>query len=56
VVREWRVVGDAIWNKFNQTDKKKQEWYFRSMREQLSEFEGSDAIRNFDKFIKELFG
>jgi hypothetical protein len=56
VVREWRVVGDSIWNKFNQTDKRKQEWYFRSMREQLSEFEGSEAIRNFDKFIKELFG
>jgi myo-inositol-1(or 4)-monophosphatase len=56
VVREWHVVGDAIWNKFNQTDKKKQEWYFRSMREQLSEFEGSEAIRKFDEFLKELFG
>jgi myo-inositol-1(or 4)-monophosphatase len=56
VVREWRIVGDKIWSKFNQHDKRKHEWYFRSMREQLSEFEGSEAIRNFDAFLLELFG
>jgi myo-inositol-1(or 4)-monophosphatase len=55
VVREWRIVGDKIWNKFNQKDKKKQEWYFRSMREQLGEFEGSTALAKFDEFIKVLF-
>jgi myo-inositol-1(or 4)-monophosphatase len=56
VVREWRVVGDKIWNKFNQTDKKKQEWYFRSMRGQLGEFEGTVAIARFDEFLRVLFG
>jgi myo-inositol-1(or 4)-monophosphatase len=55
VVREWRVVGDKIWEKFNQTDKRKQEWYFRSMREQLSEFEGTKAIERFDEFLRVLF-
>jgi myo-inositol-1(or 4)-monophosphatase len=55
VVREWKIVGDKIWNKFNQTDKKKQEWYFRSMREQLSEFEGTKALASFDNYVSILF-
>lgn len=55
VVREWKIVGDKIWNKFNQTDKKRQEWYFRSMRAQLSEFEGTKALSSFDEYVSILF-
>jgi myo-inositol-1(or 4)-monophosphatase len=55
VVREWRIVGDKIWSKFNQPDKKKQEWYFRSMRAQLTEFEGTKVLSSFDNYVSILF-
>jgi myo-inositol-1(or 4)-monophosphatase len=56
LVREWRHVGDDVWSKFNQTDKKKQEWYFRSIRENLIELCDTNVMKKFDEYIGILFG
>lgn len=55
IVKEWQRVGDRIWLKFNQQDKKKQEWYFRSIRENLKEFSDTDVIRAYDRYIGIVF-
>ena len=31
IYREWKVVGDKIWQKFNQKDKSEQAWYYTSI-------------------------
>jgi len=56
LVKEWRRMGDKVWEKFNQKDKKKQAWYFRAMREQLKELDGTDVMKQFDTYIETLFG
>ena len=44
-----------IWTKFNQPDKTKQEWYFRAVREQLTEFEDTSVIKAYDTYLENLF-
>jgi hypothetical protein len=49
-------VGDDVWRKFNQTDKKKQEWYFKSIREHLMELRDTVVMKKFDEYVNILFG
>ena len=56
MLREWRRKGDAIWSKFNQPDKEKQAWYYRSCRDALQEFTDTGVMKCFEKYIGELFG
>ena len=55
IVKEQRhIIGD-IWKKFNQTDKEKQAWYFRAVREQLTEFSDTSVIKKYDAYLEILF-
>lgn len=54
--REWRKVGDVLWEKFNQPDKRKQEWYYRNCFDALKEFSDTVVMKNYKKYIGELFG
>ena len=53
MLREWRRIGDRIWDKFNQSDKEKQAWYYRSCRDA---FHDTSVMKCFEKYIGELFG
>lgn len=56
MVRECRVYGDAVWSKFNQKDKKKQAWYYRSCQRALQEFTDTETMRYYGNYLDELFG
>lgn len=56
VVKEWLHVGDEVWKKFNQTDQKKQQWYFNAIREQLPELSDTSVMKKFDEYMEILFG
>lgn len=55
IVKEQRHIEGNIWMKFNQPDKAKQEWYFRAVREQLTEFEDTSVIKAYDTYLESLF-
>lgn len=55
MVREWRRIGDRIWKKFNQTDKKMQEWYYRGCADALGEFNDTIVMKIFRVYMDELF-
>lgn len=55
IAREQRYRGVEIWDKFNQPDKAKQEWYFRAVREQLAEFSDTSVIKVYDNYLEILF-
>lgn len=55
IAREQHYLGVEIWDKFNQPDKSKQEWYFRAVREQLTEFYDTSVMKMYDKYLKILF-
>lgn len=55
IAREQHYLGAEIWDKFNQPDKAKQEWYFRAVREQLAEFYDTSVMKVYDHYLEILF-
>lgn len=55
IVREQHYLGIEIWDKFNQPDKAKQEWYFRAVKDQLAEFCDTSVMKAYDRYLEILF-
>ncbi len=56
---EYRLVGDRIWEKFNQKDKNMHRWYYGSMGEIFSRFFGErepELWRDYRNYYEEVFG
>ena len=53
---DWLAVGDSLWQKFREKDKKKQEWYYRGILEQLSEFQDELAYAEYVRLVETVFG
>lgn len=56
IVKEQRHIEGVVWDKFNQKDKTKQEWYFRALREQLMEFSDTSVMKAYERYLEILFG
>lgn len=54
--REWKLSGDEMWQKFNQKDKGKQEWYYRSIADATSELSNFDAWQEYTFLVEKIFG
>jgi myo-inositol-1(or 4)-monophosphatase len=54
--REWKLLGDEMWQKFNQKDKGKQEWYYRSIADATSELSNFDAWQEYTFLVEKVFG
>ena len=48
--------GDAMWQMFNQRDKKKQEWYYRTIAEALTELRDTAAYEEYIMLTDKVFG
>jgi myo-inositol-1(or 4)-monophosphatase len=53
--KEHKQKGDTMWLNFNQKDKKAQEWYYRSIYENIPELEGTDAYKEYVKLCNKVF-
>lgn len=54
--REYLKSGDDIWLSLNQKDKSKQEWYYRTIANHLSDLSDTAAYKEFIMLIDLLFG
>ena len=55
--RDYADIGDELWVRFNQKDKKAHEWYYRSIFQILAEtFCEVPPIREYRTLLKEVFG
>lgn len=52
---EKKYIGEQVWNKFNQTDKRKHEWYFREIRKRLPELNDTSVMKVYDNYLQMLF-
>lgn len=48
--------GDAMWENFNQKDKKKQEWYYRSVAQAIPELADTPAYKEYISLTDQVFG
>lgn len=55
MAKEWSIVGDRLWEKFNQKDKRKQEWYYRGCEKALSELSDTKVMKIFRAYLYLLF-
>ena len=55
IARDYREIGNRLWERFHQKDKKKIGWYYRSMCEVLSREKNTAAWKELDALIREVF-
>ena len=54
--RQYLKEGDSLWNKFNQSDPKMQEWYYRSVAQYTSELSDTPAWAEYSELTDKVFG
>ena len=55
IYRDYKVQGDAIWQKFNQKDPMEHKWYYSEISNALSEFKDTYAWKEYNELIKLIF-
>lgn len=53
--RDYAAIGEAFYQRFNQTDPQMHRWYHRSMADAMPELMHTDAWKEYDALIKEVF-
>ncbi len=54
--RDYLILGDQVWQRFNQTDKEMQGWYYKGVAEALKEFKGHIYYEEYVMLCEKVFG
>jgi myo-inositol-1(or 4)-monophosphatase len=54
-VRDYRQIGDAVWEKLDMPNREMQAWYYTALCNALRGLRDTDAWQEFDCLVKELF-
>ena len=55
IYRDYKTLGDELWNRFHIKDKNSYEWYYRGLVSSLSELSGTFAFEEFKDTIDKIF-
>lgn len=55
IARDYAEIGDEIWNRFHTKDPKEHEWHYRGLADSLRELKDTDAYREFESLINQVF-
>ena len=53
--RDYKKLGDDLWQRFNQKNKSEHEWYYRSIAECLSDLKDHQAYAEYVNLVDETF-
>ena len=56
IYREWKVEGDAMWQRFNQKDVNEQAWYYRSIVDLTDRLSHTSAWLEYKTLTELVFG
>lgn len=56
IYRDIQVVGDKLWDRFNEKDKKLHGWMYRSVAEALKGLSGYAVWREYNQLVEKTFG
>ena len=56
IYREWKVEGDAMWQRFNQKDPMQQAWYYRTIAKLTDRLSDTSAWIEYETLTKMVFG
>jgi myo-inositol-1(or 4)-monophosphatase len=54
--RDYLVLGDELWNRFNQKDPKQHHWYYQGIAACLIELQEYPAYQEYCELVKKVFG
>ena len=54
--RDYLVLGDEVWQRFNKKDKEMQGWYYKGVAEALKEFKGHIYYEEYVMLCERVFG
>lgn len=55
IYRDYNTIGDQVWIRFNQKDKKEHHWYYKSIAECLSELSEYQVYKEYCELVKKTF-
>lgn len=56
IARDYRTIGDEVWQIFRIKDKATHAWRYQGLRDALSDLSDTFAFQEFDSLVKEVFG
>lgn len=56
MLKDYEVMGENLWNKFNMKDPGEQEWYYRTVAEVTSELKNQEPWQEYSELCDKLFG
>ena len=56
IYRDFLIEGDAVWNKFHQSDSRVQAWYYRSILKYTERLSDTLAWGEYKMIVEKLFG
>jgi myo-inositol-1(or 4)-monophosphatase len=56
IYRDWKIEGDAMWQRFNQKDVNQQSWYYRSIVELTARLSDTSAWLEYKTLTELVFG
>ena len=56
IYRDYEKIGDELWKRFNQNDKKEHAWYYGSFIETLLELDETAAYKEYCELFNKIFG
>jgi myo-inositol-1(or 4)-monophosphatase len=56
IARDYAVQGDKLWSLFNTKDPKEHQWRYRELVNALSELKETDAYKEFEQLVYQVFG
>ena len=56
LARDYKLLGDDLWQRFNMKDKNMQGWYYKGVAEALKEFKGHIYYEEYLMLCKKIFG
>ena len=56
IYREWKVIGDDVWQNFNQSDVNQQAWYYSSILELTKRLSDYSAWLEYKRLTEIVFG
>lgn len=55
IARDYAEFGDDLWNRFHTNDPREHEWHYRGLAESLHDLHNTDAYREFELLIEQVF-
>lgn len=56
IAKDYKNIGDKLWERFNENNIEQQKWYYKSIGENMSGLEHTKEHQEYKRLVEEVFG